>query len=216
MFLWVRFICVQIVNPMALKTFVKISNISNLSDTRYCAGMMVDILGFNIDATTDDFVSADDFAEITDWVTGVQFAGEFHSAGLDEIADALKKYPVDLVEIASIDLVEQVQLLGKKVIFRLDVNSTEELESMKSNLSYLDELVSYVVLHSNDESLFDEIDAQIGYYNGNTTLLKGFGITPSPQLSKYPGLELTATEEERPGFKDYGQIMDVLECIEED
>jgi hypothetical protein len=29
-------------------------------------------------------------------------------------------------------------------------------------------------------------------------------------------LELEATKEEKPGFKDYGEIMDVLESIEED
>lgn len=34
---------------MALKTFVKISGVNNLSDARYCAGMGVNQLGFNIE-----------------------------------------------------------------------------------------------------------------------------------------------------------------------
>jgi len=201
---------------MALATFVKISNISNLSDARYCAGMMVDVLGFNIDSTAEDFVSEGDFAEITEWVAGVKFAGEFTSASFDEIKEAIKLYPVDFVEIQDLELVEQVHLLGKPVIFRLTIDSTDDLSKLKSNLSYLDELATYVVIRSNHENLHDEIDSQIGYYNGNLKLLKGYGIEVSPQLKKLPGLELEATEEERPGYNDYGLIMDVLEVIEED
>ncbi|WP_179213310.1 phosphoribosylanthranilate isomerase [Ekhidna lutea] len=201
---------------MALKTFVKISNISNLSDARYCAGMMVDVLGFNIDPTSDSQVSEEDFKEITEWVAGVKFAGEFHGADLNQIKESVKKYPVDYVEIHSLDLVEQVHLLGKPIIFRLSIEDENELSKLKSNLSYLDELVKMVVVQSSNSTLTDQIDSQIGYYNGNLKLLKGYGIAEDKNMGNYPGLALEATEEDRPGYKDYGQIMDVLELIEED
>ncbi|MEQ9467992.1 MAG: hypothetical protein RLN88_11310 [Ekhidna sp.] len=201
---------------MGLKTFVKISNINNLSDARYCAGMMVDVLGFNIDPSSQARVSESDFAEITEWVAGVGFAGEFQRASLEQIKTAIKNYPVDYIQIADLDLVEGVNLLGKPIIFQLSIHSGEDLDTLKSNLSYLDELVKMVCIKSGNPELFDELDAQIGYYNGNLKLLKGYGISTDPALAKFPGLELEATEEERPGFKDYGQIMDVLEVIEED
>lgn len=200
---------------MSLQTFVKISNVSNLSDARYCAGMMVDVIGFNIDGSTDSFVSEGDFAEITEWVAGVQFAGEFSSASIEDIKEAMKLYPVDFIQIEQMALVEQVQLLGKPIIFRLEVNTDAELEKLKSDLSYLDELVKYVILKSDNPALFDELDSRIGYYNCNLTLLKGYDMNPANSLHKFPGLELEATEEERPGYKDYGQIMDVLEAIED-
>ncbi len=206
----------KIFEIMALKTFVKISNISNLSDARYCSGMMVDVLGFNIDATTDNFVSEGDFAEITDWVAGVQFAGEFQTKSIEEIKEALKKYRIDFIQIKHMDLVEPVVLLGKPVIYSLDINSENDLDRLKSNLSYLDELAKLVIIKSENASLYEQIDVQIGYYNGNLKLLKGYGIDDSQDLGKFPGLELEATEEDRPGYKDYGQIMDVLELIEED
>ncbi|MEQ8906772.1 hypothetical protein [Ekhidna sp.] len=201
---------------MALKTFVKISNINNLSDARYCAGMMVDVLGFNIDPTSDSFVSEGDFAEITDWVAGVKFAGEFKGASLDQIKEAAKLYRLDYIQISDINIVEQVGLLGKPLIVCIEINSESELTELKSNLSYLDELAEMVIIKSSAKRLFDEIDAQISYYNGSLRLLKGFGIEENNDLGKFPGLELEATEEDRPGFKDYGQIMDVLELIEED
>ncbi len=201
---------------MALKTFVKISNISNLSDARYCSGMMVDILGFNIDTSTDDFVSEGDFAEITDWVAGVEFAGEFVTNNVEEIKQGLKNYRIDYIQIKKLEIVEKVGLLGKPIIFLLEINSEEELVKLKSNLSYLDELVKMVVIKSQNDKMFDQIDSQVGYYNGNIRILKGYGTEPSASLSKFPGLELEATAEDRPGYKDYGQIMDVLELIEED
>ncbi|WP_420578382.1 N-(5'-phosphoribosyl)anthranilate isomerase [Ekhidna sp.] len=201
---------------MALKTFVKISNINNLSDARYCAGMMVDVLGFNIDPESDSHVSEDDFNEITEWVAGVKFAGEFHGATTEQIKESVKNYPVDYVEIDDLDKVEKVGLLGKPIIFRLSIENAEDLTNMKSTLSYLDELVKMVIVQSENDQLFDQIDAQIGYYNGNLKLLKGYGIAEDESLGNFPGLALQATEEDRPGFKDYGQIMDILELIEED
>lgn len=178
--------------------------------------MMVDVIGFNIDPTTDTFVSEGDFGEITDWVAGVQFAGEYYGAGIDEIRNSIKNYPVDFIEIDNLNIVEQVGLLGKPIIFRLSINDQTELTKLKSNLSYLDELVKMVLIRSSNIDIYDEIDAHIGYYNGNLKLLKGYGIKAEASLGRYSGLELEATEEERPGYKDYGQIMDVLEVIEED
>ncbi len=201
---------------MGLKTFVKISNVSNLSDARYCAGMMVDVIGFNIDPTSDSFVSESDFGEITDWVAGVEFAGEFHNATEDQIRETVKKYPIDYIEINNLDMVEQIGLLGKPLIVRLSINSREKLDNLKSTLSYLDELAKIVILKSDNSAIFEEIDTLIGFYNGNLKILKGYDIDTTNNLAKFPGLALEASEEERPGFKDYGQIMDVLELIEED
>lgn len=201
---------------MALKTFVKISNISNLSDARYCAGMMVDIMGFNVDPTSSDRISPQDYREITEWVAGVKYAGEFTSGTKDDICEVLNEYPIDYIQIEDYSTVEKINLLGKPIIFRLYLHTDADMSKFMSKLSYLDELVKIVIIRSTNESLFDSIDAQIGYYNGNLKLLKGYGLKENDHLEKYPGLELEAEKEERPGFKDYGEVMDILEAIEAD
>ncbi|MFT7424854.1 MAG: phosphoribosylanthranilate isomerase, partial [Algoriphagus sp.] len=38
---------------MALRTFVKINGITNLTDARYCSGMYVDLLGFTFEEGAD-------------------------------------------------------------------------------------------------------------------------------------------------------------------
>ncbi len=201
---------------MALKTFVKISDVNNLSDARYCAGMMVDIIGFNVDPTSETRISPEDFKEITEWVAGVQLAGEFSTSSKDAICEALNEYPIDLIQIDDLNQVEPINLLGKPMIFKMHIKSESDISKIKSKLSYLDELVQIVILKCNNKELFDAVDGQIGYYNGNLQLLKGYGLENNDHLVKFPGLELEALKEERPGYKDYGQVMDVLEAIEED
>ncbi|MEO1255146.1 MAG: hypothetical protein AAFY41_09705, partial [Bacteroidota bacterium] len=178
--------------------------------------MMVDVIGFNIDGSTDNFVSEGDFGEITDWVAGVQFAGEFLTSDIEDIREAVKRYGIDYIQIQHMELVEPVALLGKPLIYKMHIEDSNDLDKLTSGLSYLDELAKLVIIKSTNESLYGQIDAQIGYYNGNLKLLKGYAIKASEDLGKFPGLELEATEEDRPGYKDYGQIMDVLELIEDD
>lgn len=201
---------------MALKTFVKISNVSSLSDARYCAGMMVDLLGFNIDPSSESKVSATDYSEITEWVSGVSFVGEFSDASKDNICHALNEYSIDYIQIEDLSAVEKINLLGKPLIFKISIDTDDDLDQLKSKLSYLDELVQIIIIRSSNPALFDAIDAQIGYYNANLRLLKGYGVSENDHLAKFPGIEMEATKEEKPGLKDYGDIMDVLESIEVD
>ena len=203
---------------MALKTLVKVGNITNLSDARYCAGMGVDLLSFPIASSSPNRVSPETFKEITDWVSGPQLVGELSGTSLEEIKTSLLSYDLDAIETDDLDLVEAVQLLGKEVIYRLQVNAPADLDKIKSKLSYLDELAKKVVFTCSDERLFDDIDEKIMYYGGNLHLIKGFGVskTSISDLTKFKGLELMGSPEDRPGYKDFGEVMDVLELLEVD
>ncbi len=200
---------------MALKNFVKISSISNLSDARYCAGMLVNILGFNIDNTTKNYVSVADFSEITNWVTGVPFAGEFSTCTIEDIKIAITKYTIDFIQIDQINLLEEVKKLGKSIIFRLNINKESELRQLKEKLFFLKKYAKIIIIKSENFALHTQLDNHIKDTDDNYKILKGYGIETIQKNNQFSGLELEATEEERPGYKDYGQIMDVLELIEE-
>ena len=45
-------------------------------------------------------------------------------------------------------------------------------------------------------------------------MINGFNLELD-QLHLWPAIEIMATTEEKPGFKDYGEIMDILEFIED-
>ena len=55
---------------MPLKTFVKVGSITNLSDARYCAGMMVDMLGFRSVEGQEGYIKPAQFQEIRGWISG--------------------------------------------------------------------------------------------------------------------------------------------------
>jgi phosphoribosylanthranilate isomerase len=52
---------------MALKTLVKASEVNNLSDARYCAGMGVEMLGFCLDENHPKFIELARLREISVW-----------------------------------------------------------------------------------------------------------------------------------------------------
>lgn len=201
---------------MALKTFVKIGNVNNLSNARYCAGMMVDIIGFNIDPTSNSCISETDFNEIVEWVSGPQYAGEFYNAGLDQIKEVMMKFPIDLVQIQDLSIVEKVHQFGKPIIFKIHISSMDDYNRLRENLDYLDELVTHAIITTSSEQFLENLDHFFQHYSGHIHLLKGYGLDKDDQLHLFKGLALEASEEERPGFQDYGKIMDVLESLEED
>ncbi|MEM9897278.1 MAG: hypothetical protein AAF789_12995 [Bacteroidota bacterium] len=202
---------------MALGTFVKISNVTNLSDARYCTGMMVDVLGFNIDPTTESPISDTDFQEIANWLAGVRFAGEFNTAPLEVIRNTLHAYKIDLIELSDITAIEEISTLGKPIIFKMWVDTEEDFQAIEAQLSYLETFAEIVIVKSSDDNLSKRLDHTIKDYQGQLRVLKGYAIKANANdLIEFPGLEMEAQKEERPGFKDYGEIMEVLEAIEED
>jgi phosphoribosylanthranilate isomerase len=78
---------------MALKTFVKVSTVNNLSDARYCAGMYVNWLGFNLEESSPDYLSPEKFTEITEWLSGLEYVGEFENSHPDTIRYPLHPNP---------------------------------------------------------------------------------------------------------------------------
>lgn len=206
---------------MSLKTFVKIGKITNLSDARYCAGMMVDILGFNLEEGTEGFVTPETFKEITDWVAGVDFAGEFKNAQASEIKLALTNYPINYVEVENQELLEELKDIGIPLIYKLVISSEKEIDKLGSKLNYATEFVEYVILDCLNPSLFEDIHKILSEVNPDVKLLRSYGISEATASSianddYFYGIELEGSPEDRPGFKDYGDVMDILEVLEED
>ena len=84
-----------------LKTKVKVSKVTNLSEARYCAGMGVDFLSFPVSS-----VDPKTYQEITGWVAGPLFGVEIDS-------NPYEQYPADFVEVPfeSIDKICTMKIL---------------------------------------------------------------------------------------------------------
>ncbi len=204
---------------MALQTLVKISNVTNLSDARYCAGMGVDMLGFSMDADAADYVEPQKFSEIRGWVTGVQIVGETGSIEPEKIEQMLETYQPDLLQVDDAAMLPYLSTFDKPIILRFDLAllTLDQLETLgHTGIAGAE----YVLLdHAGPMHLDDDLKAAIRQIASRHSVLLGAGVTADnvqQLLTDLPvrGLALRGGNEERPGNKDFGALMDVLEAIE--
>src|SRR5690349_8085794 len=104
---------------MALTRFVKVGNISNLSDARYCAGMGVDLLGFRTIEGQENFIAPKQFQEVRGWVTGPRVVGEIYGfKNLEQLTHVLESYRPDLFEL-SLDELNKLDQTPLPLIVRI-------------------------------------------------------------------------------------------------
>lgn len=206
---------------MLTKT-VKISNVTNLSDARYCAGMGVEMLGFSIDEDSPNYISPKKFEDICSWLAGVDLVAETAQTDADAIIAAMDKYPVHAVQIESPDLLGYLRReLNLPLLLRISVD-TYEAGEVASIMSRYESDVDHFLLESDQEAPLSEEWMQVlGELSEEYPVLIGFGLdnefTVSALTELFPkiGIALRGSEEIRPGYKDFGSMMDILEGLEE-
>lgn len=203
---------------MALSTFVKISGITNLSDARYCAGMYVDLLGFSLEEASDKHVGPKEFEEITGWVSGLEFVGEFERCTADEVLEILKKYPaVSWVEHVRIDSLAKLEGKGLGLIYKMDLNEVRHMELEVAEKLNSSGIVFHVT--STTDELNDEDLESIKKLSENCQVILGVGIKARTiknqlvNLNLY-GISLSGGEEIKPGLKDFDELAEILEELE--
>ena len=200
---------------MALKTLVKISGVNNLSDARYTAGMGVDFLGFNLDQDAKNYVTPEDFAAITGWVSGVNLVGEWSNSQDYELTTVMDQYPLDYLQLNARHAVDLAEI-KLPVIIKIDqIQPTflsETFERYKK-------LASYYLVESDDpvpEEVFSYCSQQAEDY----PILWGSNVTidnlDQVLRSGFKGIALSGGTELRPGYKDFDQLAEVLEALEID
>lgn len=194
---------------MALKTFVKVSGINNLSDARYCAGMEVNQLGFEIEVGSSNYVDPQVFKEIKGWLSGVDFVGEITS-NTTAINELIAHYEVDLIQIENIDQIGEALSTGLKVCF---ASNNKELAQKAWDLS--EHRLAYILFDGTDYSN-DEIDELAKLVP--VVLASGFDAhTVNEKIeSSIKGISIRGGNEIRPGYKDFDEMADILEALEID
>ena len=196
---------------MSLKTFVKVGNIRNLSDARYCAGMEVNLLGFPFDATSG--VDPETFNEIKGWLSGVQYVAEFDTADPNDMLHVIGQSEVDFIQIKRIEWLERVQDIAPTIL-EVDIN---EINAVPTNLH-----LAYVLVSGQEENtLASDQKQDLNVLSESYKVILGTGFTPENveqilnELS-VEGISMNGSEEIRPGYKDYDELADILELLEED
>ena len=205
---------------MNLKTFVKVGNISNLSDARFCAGFGVDMLGFNIDPTSENYISTESVLEIIGWIAGTDIVVECGALTLTQIKDIQTEYKFPFLQVDTIKLVNDLNAGSTPLLLRQTINSTAQLENLLTQSNEFASKIKFLVISCSNESLYAELDNIIAQNTSSLSIIKGYGVDKDKivnQLSNMKGLsglELKGSHEEQAGFKEYDELADVLEALE--
>ncbi|MEO6283634.1 MAG: hypothetical protein ABIN80_02655 [Dyadobacter sp.] len=201
---------------------VKISNVTNLSDARYCAGMGVEMLGFSIDEDSPNYISPKKFEDICSWLAGVTLVAETAQTNAESILKTLSSYPVHAIQVEDPGLLNYLRSeLSLPLILRISAD-LYEADEISSILSRYEGDVTHFLLESDDNAELSETWIKVLEQLAiEYPILIGFGLdnefTVSALTELLPnlGIALRGSDEIRPGYKDFGSMMDILEALEE-
>lgn len=206
---------------MALRTSVIVNGINNLSDARYCAGMGVDIVGFNLKLDDPERVQPETIKEISGWIAGVQVAGEFLRARPDLINELAEEFNLDYIQLDVPYLIDEIEEINRPVIQKVFINKdTVESELMEMMELYSPFVHSFIIF-SDDFSSVDETNTRfLASLAANYKIYLGFGIgkdniTATLESIKPAGIGLQGGHEIKPGLKDFDELAEIFEEIEE-
>ena len=206
-----------------LKTRIKASQITNLTDARYFAARDVEWLGFNLDAGTDNFIHPQNIKAIKEWLEGPKIVGEFGMQDSSEINAAIDFLDLDVVQVGMFADVSSLELKDASLIKEIvieeetdyyDLRTTLESDSAnvdvfllnysKNNLSWNDIASKQATLKElcNRFKIILSIDFELDQLNE---------ILETLQIH---GLNLSGGEEEKVGFKSFDELDDILDALE--
>lgn len=206
---------------MALDTFVKVGEISNLSDARYCAGMGVHVLGFSLEPEDAHYTDPEKYAAITGWLAGVAFAAEFDRSSPADIEKTLAAYSrINYIQTTQPSYVSSLQPLGKSIIIRLDAARYEEdVVALADVMRDCHEQAAYFLVENSSSARRVDLLNDLLHLAKQYAILLGFGLNPRfvPSLVKqHPlaGIALRGSQEIRPGYQNFDELADILEALE--
>ncbi|MFN3316989.1 MAG: hypothetical protein ACK40K_09275 [Raineya sp.] len=204
---------------MALKTFIKVSNISNLSDARYCAGMGVEMLGFAVEQDAEHYVMPQAYQEMIGWLSGVEFVAEFTHSNLEQINEILEQYPAHAFQTENEAVLEKIlhnkqsqdiETLPIKILFR-----TPKIDILRKVAEKYASIVNFFILADANQHHIQEIKSLTDKY---AILLEHINDLTDAELllqnTNIKGFVLSGSKEIAPGLKDFDNLAVFLEGLE--
>jgi len=206
---------------MALRTTVKVGEITNLSDARYCAGMGVDIIGFCFESESEKYIDPTTFTALSEWLSGVKYSAEFSSYPPSEIERTLQGYdPVQQLQVLAPYDAVSLKKLGIPVAIQIEAGNFDSLGSLVDDMQLHQSDAEYFILDNKHETNQLTLDDALHLAEQFPVLL-GFGITPQNILSivensAVQGISMKGSHEIKPGYKDFDALAEILEVLEVD
>jgi phosphoribosylanthranilate isomerase len=200
-----------------LKTLVKVGRISHLSDARYCAGMGVEILGFDLNTGSPHYVTPQQFKEMTAWLSGVKTVGEVSEITPESLKTLLEDYPVDYIQAKYADW-QSLVLFPVGLIVEINWQSDISVQKIWQQYAAFSRNISYFLIEKSG-FLSPEEENEIRWLAARFPVLLSAEIQEEQLISlteksPFAGLALKSDVEEKPGFTNTDRLAEILEKLE--
>lgn len=212
-----------------LKTKVKASSITNLTDARYFAAWEAEWLGFDFDAGSETHIPVQNMIAIKEWVDGVKIVGEFGATQTAaDITAAIELVGLDVVQLDMLtDIATAMELNGVSIIKEFIVQNDTTEEDIAEHLSefaactetflldFSKSSLTWDALQQGEQITLDflkelcqEFQIIIGLdFSGE--MIDEFLETVFPL-----GIHVKGGAEEKVGFKSFDELDEVFEALE--
>ncbi len=211
---------------MTLITNLKFGEVTNLSDARFAAGSQAHFLGFSMDPDNENYVEPEDIKEITSWLEGIGLVGEFGKQDYEEIRDAIQQYRLTYVQLNETDHYFSLSKLKAQIIQNLDLSTFRDREELEYYIedSYQD--ITYYMFSIYDEEDFEaflndnNFKKRIKDFSDDLNVILNFpfnaeNIIDLTKEFKPFAINIYAGGEERPGYKDFDELIEMVESLDE-
>jgi phosphoribosylanthranilate isomerase len=206
-----------------LKTRIKASQVTNLTDARYFAARGVEWLGFNLDAGTENFIHPQNIKAIKEWLEGPKLVGEFGMQDSSEITAAIEFLGLNVIQVGMYADTSSLNLSGVTVIKEIVIEKDTDyydlrsvLESGSANveiflLNYSKNNISWSSISSKKNALKELCSRFKIILSIDFEMNQLHEILESIQIH---GLNLKGGEEEKIGYKSYDELDEILDALE--
>lgn len=207
-----------------LKTKIKASSITNLTDARYFAAREVEWLGFPV----GNGISMLEAKAIAEWVDGVRIVCELEFPQAEELQSVEEQWHPDAIQVGMFTPLPVLAALpGTRFIKEVVVVESMSFGELAAHFHAYSPFCEIFLLNFSKSGLtWDDLLAgrpfAIGELKGllerfDTLLELGLPADQADQLLEFLrplGLSLTGGSEEKTGFKSFDELDEVLDALE--
>jgi phosphoribosylanthranilate isomerase len=209
-----------------LKTKVKASSITNLTDARYFAAWEVEWLGFNLEAGSEDYIEPKTMNAIKEWVDGVKIVGEFNLPDIETVKSAKEVLEIEQVQVGPFTDYNTLKSISEllPVMQEIVVEKDTSLDSLRPIFDQNADLVEVFILNFDkngiswafiQENLLDELKELTQEHPVLLSLNFDEKNIDSILEELQPlGINVKGGEEEKVGYKSYDELDEIFEKIE--
>lgn len=212
-----------------LRTNVKASSITNLTDARYFAAWDVEWMGFVLDPASELYVSPQSVQAIREWIDGPGIVGEFNLQAAPDIQTAVELLNLDAIQAGMFTGAETLIELqsGLPVIKEIVLDRDSDEAFLREHLDEFAHLAAYFLLNFEKNGIsWQQLKAGKPLpVEGLRSICRQHAVYLDIDLDvasldevldelQPHGLSLRGGEEEKTGYKSFDEIDDIFEALE--